>query len=62
MGIEAAVTAELEAQRGQEEAVALWKARWAAYQRAGVEGAQGHLDQLLRQPDAEGSARREVEP
>ncbi len=60
--IEAAVTSKLQAQRGQEEALALWKALWAAYQRGGVENAQAHLDGLRQLPDEDDGAAGEVEP
>jgi hypothetical protein len=60
--IEAAVTSRLQAQRGQEEAMALWKWLWAAYERNGVEGAQEHLDGLLQLPDEDDGAAEEVEP
>ncbi|WP_437618567.1 hypothetical protein [Sorangium sp. So ce1151] len=49
--IEAAVTSKLRAQRGHEEALALWKALWAAYESGGVEGAQAHLDGLCELPE-----------
>lgn len=59
--IEAAVISKLQAQRGQEEALALWKALWAKYERDGVEGAQAHLEGLLRLPDEDDGAAEEGE-
>lgn len=60
--IEAAVMSKLQAQRGQEEAVALWKALWSAYERGGAEGAQQHLEGLRQLPDEDDGAAEEVEP
>jgi len=59
--IESAVTSKLQAQRGQEEAQALWKALWAAYEGGGVEGAQQHLDGLRQLPGEDDGASEEVE-
>jgi hypothetical protein len=60
--IEAAVTSKLRAQPGHEEALALWTAIWAAYERGGVEGVQEHLDGLLQPPDEDEDRTEEVEP
>jgi len=60
--IEAAVTSKLQAQRGHEEALALWKALWSAYEHGGVEGAQEHLDGLRQVPGDDDGAAEEVEP
>jgi hypothetical protein len=60
--IEAAVTSKLQAQRGQEEALALWKALWAAYELGGVENAQAYLDGLRPPPGEDDGAAEEVEP
>jgi hypothetical protein len=60
--IEEAVRSHLQSQRGQEEALALWKALWAAYERGGVEGAQEHLDGLRQLPDEDDDAAEEIEP
>ncbi len=59
--IEASVMSKLQAQRGQEEAVALWNALWSAYERGGVEGAQEHLDGLRQLPDEDDGAAEEAE-
>ncbi len=48
--IDATVTAKLEAQRCHAEALALWKGLWAAYERAGAEGAEAYLAELLHSP------------
>jgi hypothetical protein len=60
--IGAAVTSKLQAQRGQEEAVALWEALWAAYQRGGGEGAEEHLALLRQLPGEDDGTAEEVEP
>lgn len=60
--IEAAVMSKLKAQRGQEEALALWKVLCAAYERSGVDGVQEHLDGLCRLPEDDEEAAEEVEP
>ncbi len=56
MSLEKAVAAKLAAQRGQEEAAALWKTLWSAYEKGGVEGAQTFLGDLLDHPDDDGAA------
>ena len=44
------VTAKLQAQRGQAEALAIWQMIWAAYEREGVEGTEAYLAGLLELP------------
>ncbi len=56
MSLEKTVAAKLAAQRGQEEAAALWKKLWSAYEKNGVEGAHAFLGDLLDAPDDEDSA------
>jgi hypothetical protein len=51
MSLEKAVAAKLAAQRGHEEAAALWKKLWAAYEKGGVDGAQDLLADLFDSPD-----------
>ena len=53
MSLEKTVAAKLAAQRGQEEAAALWKKLWSAYEKGGVEEAQAFLGDLLDDPDDE---------
>jgi hypothetical protein len=60
--IDATVTAKLQAQRGQGEALALWRELWAAYEREGVEGAEAWLARLLELPGEGPQARREEGP
>jgi hypothetical protein len=52
MTLDKAVAAKLAAQRGNEDAAALWKKLWAAHEKAGVEGVEALLGQLLESPDA----------
>jgi len=49
--IDAAVTLKLGVQGGHQEALALWKAIWAAYERGGAEGAKTHLAGLRELPE-----------
>jgi hypothetical protein len=51
--IDEAVTERLSAQRGQADALALWRELWAAYEAGGPEAAQALLDGKLELPDDE---------
>ncbi|HET9597960.1 MAG TPA: hypothetical protein VFP65_20400 [Anaeromyxobacteraceae bacterium] len=59
MTLEKVVAAKLAAQRGNEDAAALWKEIWSAYERGGAEGARVLLDGLL---EISGETRAEDEP
>ena len=48
--LDKAVAERLAAQPGQEEAVALWKKVWAAFESGGAEGAQECLAGLITDP------------
>ena len=48
--IDSTVTAKLQAQRGQAEALAIWQMIWAAHEREGVEGTEAYLAGLLELP------------
>jgi hypothetical protein len=52
MTLDEAVAAKLAAQRGNEEAAALWKRLWAAHEKGGAEGVEALLGGLLESPDA----------
>lgn len=49
--IDVAVTAKLGAQRGQEEALALWREIWAAFEAGGPEQAEACVETLLNVAD-----------
>ncbi len=51
--LQEAVSARLAAQPGQEEAAALWKELWAAFETGGAEGAQECLSELMTDPQDE---------
>lgn len=53
MTLDKAVAAKLAAQRGNEDAAALWKKLWAAHEKAGVEGVEALLGELLESPVAQ---------
>jgi hypothetical protein len=48
--IDEAVTAKLRAQRGQDDALALWRELWAAYEAGGVDAAAALLEARLHLP------------
>jgi hypothetical protein len=52
MSLEQYVAAKLAAQRGNEDAAALWKRLWAAYEKGGEDGARELLGELLDDPEA----------
>lgn len=56
MSLEKTVAAKLAAQRGQEDAAALWKTLWSAYEKGGVEGAHELLGDILDLPDEDDAA------
>jgi hypothetical protein len=47
-GIDQAVTKQIEAQKGGDEVLPLWKDLWRAYQQDGAEGVDDVLNQLLK--------------
>ena len=51
--IDSTVSAKLQAQRGQAEALAIWKELWAAHERAGGAGVEAYLADLLELPGEE---------
>ena len=51
--IDSTVSAKLQAQRGQAEALAIWKELWAAYEREGGGGVEAYLADLLELPGEE---------
>lgn len=51
MSLEKAVAAKLAAQRGHDDAAALWKKLWTAYEKAGAEAAQALLEELREAPE-----------
>jgi hypothetical protein len=53
MTLDTAVAAKLAAQRGNEDAAALWKKLWAAHEKGGAEGVEALLSELLESPEAE---------
>jgi hypothetical protein len=56
--IDSSVTAKLHAQRGQDDALALWKELWAAFEAGGVDAAREYVDGLIDLgDDGEGAAR-----
>ena len=50
--IDVTVTAKLGAQRGQDEALALWREIWAAFEAGGAEQAEAHVETLLGRADS----------
>jgi hypothetical protein len=54
MTLEKAVAAKVAAQRGNEDAAALWRRLWSAYEQRGAEGVEALLGELLESPEAEG--------
>jgi hypothetical protein len=55
--IDSSVTAKLHAQRGQDDALALWKELWAAFEAGGSEGAEVYIDSLIDVGDDEDATR-----
>lgn len=53
MTLDKAVAAKLAAQRGNEDAVALWKKLWASHEKGGAEGVEALLDELIESPEDE---------
>lgn len=51
--IDSAVRAKLQAQVGQDKALALWESLWTAYEAGGMDGAQALIESLLESPEAE---------
>ncbi len=54
MSLEKTVAAKLAAQRGQEEASALWERLWTAYETGSFDGAEALLRDLLHPSERDG--------
>jgi hypothetical protein len=60
--IDPAVCAKLEARRGGDEVLALWRALWAAHERGGAEAAEAYLAGLIELPGGADRGREEERP
>jgi hypothetical protein len=60
--IDQAVSSRLQGRQDQEEALALWRRLWAAFEAGGAEGARGFLARQLESPGDKGAEGTQEEP